>query len=70
MTGPVLAIDQGTSGTKALVICPERGILGTGFTAVRPRFLPGGLVEADPAELYDSVVDAGRRALARGRANR
>ncbi|MER5295114.1 FGGY family carbohydrate kinase [Streptomyces pharetrae] len=64
MTGPVLAIDQGTSGTKALVICPERGILGTGFTAVRPRFLPGGLVEADPAELYDSVVDAGRRALA------
>jgi len=64
MTGPVLAIDQGTSGTKALVICPERGILGTGFTAVRPRFLPGGLVEADPAELYGSVVDAGRQALA------
>ncbi|CAL9374326.1 Glycerol kinase [Streptomyces sp. enrichment culture] len=64
MTGPVLAVDQGTSGTKALVICPERGVLGTGFTAVRPRHLPGGLVEADPAELYDSVVDAGRQALA------
>ncbi|MEV5319339.1 FGGY family carbohydrate kinase [Streptomyces sp. NPDC052687] len=64
MTGPVLAVDQGTSGTKALVICPERGVLGTGFTPVRPRFLPGGLVEVDPAELYDSVVDAGRRALA------
>jgi glycerol kinase len=64
MTGPVLAVDQGTSGTKALVICPERGVLGTGFTAVRPRFLPGGLVEADPAELYDSVIDAGRQALA------
>ncbi|MEV5342162.1 FGGY family carbohydrate kinase [Streptomyces sp. NPDC052676] len=64
MTGPVLAVDQGTSGTKALVICPERGVLGTGFTAVRPRFLPGGLVEVDPAELYDSVVAAGRQALA------
>ncbi|MER6346275.1 FGGY family carbohydrate kinase [Streptomyces sp. NPDC001595] len=64
MTGPVLAVDQGTSGTKALVVCPERGVLGTGFTAVRPRFLPGGLVEVDPAELYDSVVDAGRQALA------
>jgi glycerol kinase len=64
MTGPVLAVDQGTSGTKALVICPERGVLGTGFTAVRPRFLPGGLVEVDPSELYDSVVDAGRQALA------
>ncbi|MFE5213755.1 MULTISPECIES: FGGY family carbohydrate kinase [unclassified Streptomyces] len=64
MTGPVLAVDQGTSGTKALVVCPERGVLGTGFAEVRPRHLPGGLVEADPVQLYDSVVDAGRSALA------
>ncbi|WEO94024.1 FGGY family carbohydrate kinase [Streptomyces sp. FXJ1.172] len=64
MTGPVLAVDQGTSGTKALVVCPERGVLGTGFAEVRPRHLPGGLVEADPAELYGSVLAAGRQALA------
>ncbi|MQY33740.1 Glycerol kinase [Streptomyces sp. RB17] len=64
MTGPVLAVDQGTSGTKALVVCPERGVLGSGFAEVRPRYLPGGLVETDPAELYGSVVDAGRQALA------
>ncbi|NGO13701.1 carbohydrate kinase [Streptomyces sp. HC44] len=63
MSGPVLAVDQGTSGTKALVICPERGVIGTGAAPVRPRHLPGGLVEADPAELYASVVVAGRRAL-------
>lgn len=64
MTGAVLAVDQGTSGTKALVVCPERGVLGTGFAPVHPRHLPGGLVEADPEELYRSVLDAGRRALA------
>ncbi|MFB8180378.1 FGGY family carbohydrate kinase [Streptomyces sp. NPDC055966] len=64
MTGPVLAVDQGTSGTKALVVCPERGVLGTGFAEVRPRYLPGGLVEADPDGLYDSVLAAGRQALA------
>ncbi|WP_433454377.1 FGGY family carbohydrate kinase [Streptomyces sp. CA-142005] len=64
MTGPVLAVDQGTSGTKALVVCPERGVLGSGFAEVRPRHLPGGRVEVDPAGLYDSVVDAGRQALA------
>ncbi|MPY35301.1 carbohydrate kinase [Streptomyces adustus] len=64
MTGPVLAVDQGTSGTKALVVCPERGVIGTGFTAVHPRHLPGGLVEVDPGELYASVVEAGTRALA------
>ncbi|WP_369221406.1 FGGY family carbohydrate kinase [Streptomyces sp. R39] len=64
MTGPVLAVDQGTSGTKALVICPERGVIGTGFAAVGPRQLPGGRVETDPVELYDSVLVAGHRALA------
>ncbi|MGW0761808.1 FGGY family carbohydrate kinase [Streptomyces sp. NPDC002814] len=67
MTGPVLAVDQGTSGTKALVICPERGVIGTGFAAVRPRHLPGGLVEVDPGELYASVVEAADRALAEAR---
>ncbi|MEU9479974.1 FGGY family carbohydrate kinase [Streptomyces sp. NPDC048191] len=64
MTAAVLAVDQGTSGTKALVVCPERGVLGSGFAEVRPRYLPGGLAEVDPAELYDSIVDAGRQALA------
>ncbi|MFB7369596.1 FGGY family carbohydrate kinase [Streptomyces sp. NPDC056222] len=64
MTGPVLAVDQGTSGTKALVVCPERGVIGSGTAPVRPRYLPGGLVEVDPTELYDSVVTAGRAALA------
>ncbi|MET7685441.1 FGGY family carbohydrate kinase [Streptomyces sp. NPDC005423] len=64
MTGPVLAVDQGTSGTKALVICPERGVIGTGFAAVHTRRLPGGLVETGPEELYESVLVAGRRAVA------
>ncbi|MGQ4486415.1 carbohydrate kinase [Streptomyces sp. 372A] len=64
MAGPVLAIDQGTSGTKALVICPERGVIGSGSAPVRPRYGPGGAVETDPAELLASVVTAGRRALA------
>ncbi|MEV0318232.1 FGGY family carbohydrate kinase [Streptomyces sp. NPDC050658] len=59
----VLAIDQGTSGTKALVLCPERGVIGTGTAPVRPRHLPGGRVETDPAALLSSVVEAGRRAL-------
>ncbi|MFF7404022.1 FGGY family carbohydrate kinase [Streptomyces murinus] len=62
--GPVLAVDQGTSGTKALVVCPERGVLGTGYAEVRTRHRPGGLVEVDPNTLYDSVLRAGRSALA------
>ncbi|MEU1125764.1 FGGY family carbohydrate kinase [Streptomyces sp. NPDC005899] len=64
MTGAVLAVDQGTSGTKALVICPERGVIGSGSAPVRPRYGAGGTVEADPAELLGSVLDAGRQAVA------
>ncbi|MEV1022883.1 FGGY family carbohydrate kinase [Streptomyces sp. NPDC050264] len=64
MSGPVLAVDQGTSGTKALVVCPERGVLGAATAPVRPRYLPGGRVEVDPAHLLGSVLDAGARALA------
>lgn len=63
MTGPVLAVDQGTSGTKALVICPERGVIGSASVPVKNRHDAGGVVEADPAELLGSVVEAGRRAL-------
>ncbi|MFD0415280.1 FGGY family carbohydrate kinase [Streptomyces sp. NPDC127108] len=65
MTGPVLAVDQGTSGTKALVVCPERGVIGSGTAPVRPRHLPGGRVEVAPDDLLTSVLDAGREALAR-----
>ncbi|MFI6692882.1 FGGY family carbohydrate kinase [Streptomyces sp. NPDC050433] len=61
---PVLAVDQGTSSTKALVICPERGVIGSGSAPAPPRYGSGGLVEADPALLLSSVVDAGRQALA------
>ncbi|WP_369175509.1 hypothetical protein AB5J49_42255 [Streptomyces sp. R28] len=39
-TGPALAIDQGTSGTKALTVCSERGAIGTGSTASTPAICP------------------------------
>ena len=63
-TSAVLAIDQGTSGTKAVVVDAEDGILGVAERVVSPRYLPGGGVEQDPTELLDSVLDAGRAALA------
>jgi glycerol kinase len=60
----ILAIDQGTSGTKALVWSPADGVLATAEVPVRPRYLDGGLVEQDPAELLNSVLEAGRTAFA------
>lgn len=63
----ILAIDQGTSGTKAVVVDLRDGatarVLAIAEVPLRPRYLPGGGVEQDPEALFDSVVTAGRRAL-------
>ncbi|HEY3050645.1 MAG TPA: FGGY family carbohydrate kinase [Gaiellaceae bacterium] len=60
----VLAIDQGTSATKALVAGEAGEILGESSAPVRPRASGGGAVEQDPEELLLSIVEAGRGALA------
>jgi glycerol kinase len=59
----VLAVDQGTSATKALVVGPGGEVLGEAEVAVHPRALDGGGVEQDPEGLWRSVVDAGTAAV-------
>ena len=60
----VLAIDQGTSGTKAIVVDESGRVVSIAEVSVRPEYLPGGGVEQDPEALFESVVNAGRQALA------
>lgn len=59
----VLAIDQGTSGTKAAVVDETGAIVALAEETLRPQYLPGGGVEQDPMALLESVLSAGRRAL-------
>jgi glycerol kinase len=59
----VLAIDQGTSGTKAAVVAADGRILAVQEEEVRPDYLGGDAVEVDPGSIWQSVVTAGRRAL-------
>jgi glycerol kinase len=63
----VLAIDQGTSATKALVVGPGNEVLGSAEVPVATRAVGGDGVEADPEELWRSVESAGARALASAR---
>lgn len=60
----ILAIDQGTSSTKALVVSDDGEVLGESSAAVHPEAKAGGAVEQDPEELLRSIVEAGRAALA------
>ena len=66
----VLAIDQGTSSTKALVVSPDGGVLAEAEAPVHPHATADGGVEQDPEELWQSVLDAGRRAHAHAPARR
>ena len=59
----VLAIDQGTSGTKAIVVDEAGTVLALAEEPVRPQYLADGAVEQSPSELLESVLTAGRRAI-------
>jgi glycerol kinase len=60
----VLAIDQGTSATKAMVVGGDGSVLGLAEAPLDVHAGPHGCVELDPESLWASVVDAGTRALA------
>ena len=63
----VLAIDQGTSATKAVLVGPGQQVLGAGEVPVSVSSVGAAGVEADPEELFASVIEAGSRALAAAR---
>lgn len=60
----VLALDQGTSATKALVVGSERGVLAEAEVPIHPAVLADGGVEQDPEALWSSLLTAGRAAIA------
>ncbi len=59
----VLAIDQGTSATKAVVFGDDGETVALVEVAVTPRAVAGGGVEQDPEQLWDSVCRSGRQAM-------
>src|SRR5580700_4827038 len=60
----ILAIDQGTSGTKAIVAGDAGQVLAIAEQPLHPLYFEGGGVEQDPGALLDSVLTTGRRAAA------
>jgi glycerol kinase len=54
----VLAIDQGTTSSRALVVDGRGVIRGTGQVAFRQHFPRPGWVEHDPLEIWTSTLEA------------
>jgi len=60
----VLAIDQGTSSTKALLVDESGAVVATGSAAVGIAYPKPGWVEQDPQQILDSVRTAAADCLA------
>jgi len=67
MTPVVLAIDQGTTGTTALLLDRRGEVTGRGYAELPQHFPKPGWVEHDGGEIWASVVAAVRGALRHGR---
>ena len=63
----ILAIDQGTTRSTALVLDRHGRVCGRGYAELPQHFPRPGWVEHDPHEILDGVQSATRRALAAAR---
>ncbi len=60
----VLALDQGTTGSAALVVSAEGEVLGRAYSEFTQYFPAPGRVEHDPEEIWTVTARVARRALA------
>src|SRR5215472_2919717 len=68
MSDLVLTIDQGTTGTRVLVIDGSGRIRGSAYGEITQFYPRPGWVEHDPEQIYRSAVQLGRKALSAARA--
>ena len=63
MSGYVLAIDQGTTSSRAIVFDDQFRVVGIGQKEFAQHFPRSGWVEHDPEDIWSSVMDTIRSAL-------
>jgi len=59
----VLALDQGTSGSRALVVDPDGRVLARGYAELPQYYPQPGWVEHDPEEIWTTTQQAAQAAL-------
>ncbi|MGR3782515.1 MAG: FGGY family carbohydrate kinase, partial [Albimonas sp.] len=63
--GYVLAIDQGTTSTRAILFGEDRAVVATGQEEFRQHFPRSGWVEHDPSDLWSTTAATCREAMER-----
>ncbi len=64
MGGYILAIDQGTTSTRSMVFDRDMRVIGVGQREFPQHFPASGWVEHEPEDIWNSVVETIRLALA------
>ena len=59
----VMALDQGTSSSRSIVVDQDGHIIASAQQEFRQRFPQPGWVEHDPAQIWQSQLDSCRQAL-------
>ena len=68
MSGHILALDQGTTSSRALLFAPDLSVAAIAQQEL-PQHYPGeGMVEHDPEDIWQSTLATARQALQRGAA--
>jgi len=63
----VVALDQGTTGSRALVVDPDGAVRGSGYVELPQYYPKPGWVEHDAEEIWQTTVQAIGQALAAAR---
>ncbi|MER9234080.1 glycerol kinase GlpK [Mesorhizobium sp. M0622] len=63
MTGYILAIDQGTTSSRAILFDDKMKVVGSGQKEFTQHYPASGWVEHDPEEIWSSVVETVEAAL-------
>ncbi|MEQ9641110.1 MAG: glycerol kinase GlpK [Alphaproteobacteria bacterium] len=61
----ILAIDQGTTSSRAIVFDADRNVRGVGQLEFAQHFPRSGWVEHDPEEIWDTTVATAEQAMAK-----
>lgn len=64
MAGHVLALDQGTTSSRALLIDSSLGVAGVAQQEIAQHYPAEGWVEHDPDEIWTTTIEAARTAIA------
>lgn len=63
MVGYILAIDQGTTSTRAIVFDGKQQVAGVGQKEFKQYFPKSGWVEHDPEQIWETVLFTARQAI-------